>query len=193
LKGVDNFLLQNLGRVKQGGGKRVAAEIGSTLLFSGMIAYGRNYADWRSFQASNDFKKAEEVAKTLTYDGFIRGALAGPSEFFLAILGADAAWKHTVSEDPLFSQYRYSGQSTFGVPLEDTIIRTYGLAKDLYGSTVGRATGSSLEREMTQRTLHSFRLMLPAQNLPGLKQFFNIQESEISDYLRLRPTQPRDR
>jgi hypothetical protein len=193
LKGVDNFLLQNIGRVQQGGGKRVAAEIGSTLIFSGMIAYGRNYADWRSYQASNDFKKADEVAKTLTKDGFIRGALAGPSEFFLAILGVDAAWKHTVSEDPLFSQYRYSGQSTFGVPLEDTLVRTYGLAEDLYGATVGRATGSSLEREMTQRTLHSFRLMLPAQNLPGLKQFFNIQESELSDYLRLRPTQPRDR
>lgn len=193
LKGIDNFLLQNVGRVQQGGGKRVAAEIGSTLLFSGIIAYGRNYADWRSYKNTSDTEKTEQLASTLTAGGFVRGAVAGPSEFFLAIMGADAAWQGIVDPDPIFSQYRYSGQSTFGFPLEDTLKRTYGLSKDLYGATVAKATGSRLSRDFTQRTLHSARLSLFGQNLPGLKQFLNVAESEIADYYRLAETQPRDR
>lgn len=193
LKGIDNFLLQNVGRVQQGGGKRVAAEIGSTLLFSGIIAYGRNYADWRSYKNTTDTEKTKELESTLTAGGFVRGAVAGPSEFFLGILGADAAWQGLVDPDPIFSQYRYSGQSTFGFPLEDTLKRTYGLSKDLYGATVAKATGSNLSREFTQRTLHSGRLSLLGQNLPGFKQFLNVAESEIADYYRLPKTQPRDR
>ena len=194
LKGIDNFLLQNVGRVQQGGGKRVAAEIGSTLLFSGIIAYGRNYADWRSYKNTSDTEKTKELESTLTAGGFVRGAVAGPSEFFLGIMGADAAWQGPLlNPDPLFSQYRYSGQSTFGFPLEDTLKRTYGLTKDLYGATVGKAVGSPMSRDFTQRTLHSARLSLFGQNLPGLKQFLNVAESEIADYYRLSETQPRDR
>ena len=194
LKGIDNFLLQNVGRVQQGGGKRVAAEIGSTLLFSGIIAYGRNYADWRSYKNTSDTEKTKELESTLTAEGFVRGAVAGPSEFFLGIMGADAAWQGPLlNPDPLFSQYRYSGQSTFGFPLEDTLKRTYGLTKDLYGATVGKAVGSPMSRDFTQRTLHSARLSLFGQNLPGLKQFLNVAESEIADYFRLAETQPRDR
>lgn len=193
LKGIDNFLLQNVGRVQQGGGKRVAAEIGSTLLFSGIIAYGRNYADWRSYKNTSDTEKADELATTLTADGFVRGALAGPSEFFIALMLADGVWQNTVDPDPIFSQYRYSGQSTFGFPLEDTLKRTYGLGKDLYGATVAKATGSRLSRDFTQRTLHSARLSIFGQNLPGVKQFLNISEAEIADYFRLDKTQPRDR
>ena len=194
LKGIDNFLLQNVGRVQQGGGKRVAAEIGSTLLFSGIIAYGRNYADWRSYKNTSDTEKTKELESTLTAGGFVRGAVAGPSEFFLGIMGADAAWQGPLlNPDPIFSQYRYSGQSTFGFPLEDTLKRTYGLTKDLYGATVGKAVGSPMSRDFTQRTLHSARLSLFGQNLPGLKQFLNVAESEIADYYRLSETQPRDR
>ena len=193
LKGIDNFLLQNVGRVQQGGGKRVAAEIGSTLLFSGIIAYGRNYADWRSYKNTSDTEKTEELAATLTAGGFVRGAVAGPSEFFLALMLTDGIYQNTIDPDPIFSQYRYSGQSTFGFPLEDTLKRTYGLSKDLYGATVAKATGSRLSRDFTQRTLHSARLSLFGQNLPGLKQFLNVAESEIADYYRLAETQPRDR
>jgi len=193
LKGIDNFLLQNVGRVQQGGGKRVAAEIGSTLLFSGIIAYGRNYADWRSYKNTSDTEKTKELESTLTAGGFVRGAVAGPSEFFIALMLADGVWQNTVDPDPIFSQYRYSGQSTFGFPLEDTLKRTYGLGKDLYGATVAKATGSRLSRDFTQRTLHSARLSLFGQNLPGLKQFLNVAESEIADYYRLPKTQPRDR
>jgi hypothetical protein len=108
-------------------------------------------------------------------------------------MGADFAWQGLVDPDPLFSQYRYSGQSTFGFPLEDTLRRTYGLSKDLYGATVAKAAGSRLSRDFTQRTLHSTRLSLLGQNLPGVKQFLNVAESEIADYFRLAETQPRDR
>jgi hypothetical protein len=193
LKGIDNFLLQNIGRVQQGGGKRVAAEIGSALVFSGVIAYARNYADWRSYKNTSDSEKADELAATLTANGFVRGALTGPSEFFLALMLTDGIYQNTIDPDPIFSQYRYSGQSTFGFPLEDTLKRTYGLSKDLYGATVAKATGSRLSRELTQRTLHSLRLSIFGQNLPGVKQFFNIGEAEIADYFRLAETQPRDR
>lgn len=193
LKGIDNFLLQNVGRVQQGGGKRVAAEVGSALVFSGVIAYARNYADWRSYKNTSDTEKADELATTLTADGFVRGALAGPSEFFLALMAVDGVWQRTVDPDPIFSQYRYSGQSAFGFPLEDTLRRTYGLGQDLYGATVAKATGSRLSRDFTRRTVHSARLSIFGQNLPGVKQFLNISEAEIADYFRLDKTQPRDR
>jgi hypothetical protein len=196
LKGVDNFLLQNSSRVVSGapGAKaKVASEIGATLVIAGSIQWLRNAADWASYKASGDTERADEVEERMTWDGFARGAMTGPSEFFVPIMLTDAFTQTFVSKDPIFSPYRYSGLSLYSFPSFALAKRAAGLGTDLYGSTVGQALGLDLEREVTQSTIHKARLLMPFQNLIGLKQYFNILEQDIVDYYNLPEIQPRNR
>lgn len=196
LKGVDNFLLQNSSRVVSGapGAKaKVASEIGATLVIAGSIQWLRNAADWASYKASGDTEKADEVEERMTWDGFARGAMTGPSEFFVPIMLTDAFTQTFVSKDPIFSPYRYSGLSLYSFPSFALAKRAAGLGTDIYGSTVGQALGLDLEREVTQSTIHKARLLMPFQNLIGLKQYFNILEQDIVDYYNLPEIQPRNR
>lgn len=196
LKGVDNFLLQNSSRVVSGapGAKaKVASEIGATLVIAGSIQWLRNAADWSSYKASGDTEKADEIEERMTWDGFARGAMTGPSEFFVPIMLTDAFTQTFVSKDPIFSPYRYSGLSLYSFPSFALAKRAAGLGTDIYGSTVGQALGLDLEREVTQSTIHKARLLMPFQNLLGLKQYFNILEQDIVDYYNLPEIQPRNR
>lgn len=196
LKGVDNFLLQNSSRVVSGapGAKaKVASEIGATLIIAGSIQWLRNAADWASYKASGDTEKADEIEERMTWDGFARGAMTGPSEFFVPIMLTDAFTQTFVSKDPIFSPYRYSGLSLYSFPSFALAKRAAGLGTDIYGSTVGQALGLDLEREVTQSTIHKARLLMPFQNLIILKQYFNILEQDIVDYYNLPEIQPRNR
>lgn len=193
LKGIDNFLIQNAGRTSKGAGIQVAKEIGATMLFSGLIAYARNYADWRSQVAAGDKEKAAETEKMLTVGGAARGAMMGPSEFFLPTTVTDGLWSTLADKDPLFSPYRYSGLSWYGFPGMAAVSRSWGVAKDLYGRSVGKEFDLSIQREITQGTLHKARLLLPGQNIPILKQWLNIKEADIVTEYNLEKTQPRDR
>lgn len=196
LKGVDNFLLQNSSRVVSGapGAKaKVASEIGATLVIAGSIQWLRNAADWASYKASGDTEKADEIEERMTWDGFARGAMTGPAEFFVPIMLTDAFTQTFVSKDPIFSPYRYSGLSLYSFPSFALAKRAAGLGTDIYGSTVGQALGLDLEREVTQSTIHKARLLMPFQNLIGLKQYFNILEQDIVDYYNLPEIQPRNR
>jgi hypothetical protein len=191
LKGIDNFLIQNAGRTSKGAGIQVAKEIGATMMLSGLIAYARNYADWRSQVAAGNSEAANETEKLLTVDGALRGAAMGPSEFFLPTTATDFVWKTLADKDPLFSPYRYSGLDWYGFPGQAAVSRSWAVGKDLYGASVGDAFDLSIEREITRGTLHKARLLLPGQNIPILKQYFNILESDIATEYNLRKTQPR--
>ena len=191
LKGVDNFLIQNAGRMARGGGAKVAQEVSSTLMLAGLIQYGRNYADWRSYKAANNKKKVEETEKNLGIGGFIRGAMTGPAEFFLLTNITDAVWTSTISPDPLFSSYRYSGLGLYGFPGEAMAKRAYSVFNDVYGATAGKAMGTGLEQDITEGTVHKGRLLLPGQNLPGIKQLLNVFEEDISVEWNLSRNQPR--
>ncbi len=192
LKGIDNFLIQNATRINRSGGAKVAQEVAATMMFTGLIQYGRNYADWRSRVAAGDKEKAEEMEKLLTTTGFIRGALTGPSEFFLLGIGTDAAWTTFVDDDPLFSPYRYSGMSWYGFPGEALAARASGVFVDTYGATVGKGLGLDVERDVTRSTIRKARLLMPFQNMPIIKQYFNILEEDIATEFNLQRTQPRD-
>lgn len=194
LKGVDNFLLQNVSRSISGeaGAKRqVMSEIAATMVFAGTIQYLRNYADWASFNASGDQERADRVAEQMDIDGFIRGALAGPSEFFVPALLTDTVWNKFVDKDPLFSPYRYSGLSMYEMPAWALGSKALSVGTDVYGATVGEAFGLDLERDITTGTLRKARMLLPFQNLLGLKQYFNIKEQDIADYWNLPARQSR--
>ena len=191
LKGVDNFLIQNAGRARNGASAEVVQDIGATMLLAGTIQYLRTYADYESYKAAGDKEKMEEAEERLTIGGFFRGATNGPAEFFLPVRATDAFWTNFVDEDPLFSQYRYSGLGWAGFPGEAMVRRAWEVRGDLYGASVGKKFDLTLEREITRGTLHKMRLLAPAQNLPGLKHYFNILEDEIADAYGLPEQQPR--
>ena len=198
LKGVDNFLFQNITRAKRGGNAgrlRVAQEITATMLFAGLIQYARQIGDAASARATGDDEKARDIEeRMLTTAGFVRGAFTGPSEFFLPIMAVDAAWAAAVDDDPLFSAYRYSGLNWYGFPAQSFISKTWDITKDVAGATVQRAIGNEdKERDITQSTVHKFRLLLPFQNFPVMKHFLNATEAEIAEEFNLLEKQTRKR
>lgn len=196
LKGVDNFALQNLSRIRRGdtGARvRVAQEIGATMLFAAMIQYARNSLDVESFKASGDYERAKKTEDaTLGLSGFVRGGAAGPSEFFLPMMAIDTAWTSMFDDDPLFSAYRYSGLNMYGFPAQSFVTKTWDVAKDVYGASVAKAAGiTDKERDITRSTVHKARLLLPYQNFLPLKHLFNITEKEIGDEFMLLDKQRR--
>jgi hypothetical protein len=196
LKGIDNFLLQNASRMANGSSAtkvQVLSEIGATMMFAGLIQYMRSYGDYKSFEAAGNREKMDELEAQMDLAGFIRGAMTGPSEFFVPALLTDFAWTKLADKDPLFSPYRYSGLTWYGFPAMAVASRVDSVFEDVYGSSVAKTLGLDLERETTSSTLHKARLLLPFQNLPGLKQYFNIKEKELSDDWDLLEEQPRRR
>jgi hypothetical protein len=193
IKGVDNFLMQNVSRTRNGGGATVAQEIVATLMFAGTIQYLRNWADWKSYTAAGDRERADDTAKRMDFAGMVRGAFTGPSEFFVPGFVMDTIWTKAIDKDPILSPYRYSGLDLYGFPGWAIGERSGGIVRDVYGATVGRTMGLDLEREITKGTIHKARLLLPFQNLLFVKQYLNIAEQEIADYYNLSDIQPRRR
>ena len=191
LKGVDNFLMQNSGRVRRGGGAKVAQEIMFTSAMAGLIQYGRTYADWASYKAAGNQKKMEETERNLGLQGFVRAATTGPAEFFLLTNAIDAVYTRAVSPDPIFASYRYSGLDWWGFPGQAVAKRALDVAKDVYGTTVAEKLGLEVERDITQSTIHRMRLLLPGQNIPILKQYLNLKEEDIATEWNLQRQQPR--
>lgn len=193
LKGVDNFMLQNISRARRGGGASVAKEIAFTTILAGMIQYSRQYMNYKSAQTTGNYEEADRIAKDhLGLQGFLRGGVTGPSELFLPMLATDAVWANTVSDDPLFSAYRYSGLNWYGFPALSMFSKISDISKDVYGATVARAIGAEeKEREITTGTIHKGRMLIPLNNMPGFKQFFDISEAEIAQEFNLAKRQRR--
>ena len=193
LKGIDNFLYQNVSRSRRSGGMRVGQEIVATMIFASMIQYARSWADEKSYRDSGNTKKAKEIAdKQLGVDGFIKGGLTGPSELFLPLFAVDAAWGGMVSDDPIFSPYRYSGLQWYGIPAAAFGYRAFNAAKDIYGATIAEGLGfEDRQRSITKKTVHNTRLLLWGQNAPIIKQLLNMGEEELSREFLLQDEQPR--
>ena len=193
LKGIDNFLYQNVSRARRGGGMRVGQEVVATMIFASMIQYARAWADEKSYRESGNTKKAKEIAdKQLGIEGFLKGGLTGPSELFLPLFAVDASWGSAVSDDPIFSPYRYSGLQWYGIPAAAFGVRAFNAAKDIYGSTVAEGLGfEDRQRSITKKTVHNARLLLWGQNAPIIKQLLNMGEEELSREFRLMDEQPR--
>lgn len=191
LKGVDNFLMQNVSRTANGGGALVAQEIMATLVFAGVIQYGRVKADWLSYKAAGDREKMKELEARMDFTGFVRGAFTGPSEFFVPGFVMDTLWTKAFDKDPILSPYRYSGLNLYGFPGMAIGERAFGVAEDVYGATVGKTFGLDIEREVTRGTIHKARLLMPFQNMLFVKQFLNLAEDEIAEAYRLPDIQPR--
>ena len=193
LKGVDNFLFQNSSRVARGGGIQVSKEIAATGLIAGLMNYARSYADWKSYVAAGDTKRAEQTEEQLTLAGIARGALMGPSEFWAITTAGDMVWTNTIDPDPLFSPFKYSGMKAYEFPGQAAGVQALSLFRDVFGATAGASLGLPSERRITQGTVHRGRLLLPFQNYPGFKQLLNFAEQEVVDTYNLPKTQARDR
>ena len=196
LKGVDNFALQNISRIRRGdaaGRARVAKELAVTMAFASLVQYSRHYVDARDQRALGNRVAARKLEKEfLGVSGYVRGGLSGPSEFFLPMMAVDATWTSAVDDDPIFSAYRYSGLNWYGFPAQSFISKGLSVAEDVYGAAVAKPLGlGAKERDITSSTIHKMRLMTPFQNFWGLKQFFNLSEQAIKRQYRLRDKQPR--
>ena len=66
-----------------------------------------------------------------------------------------------------------------------------GLEECASTAAVGKPMDLKTERDITTGTIRKARLLLPFQNLPILKQYFNILESEIEEAYNLPSQQPR--
>lgn len=193
LKGVDNFMLQNISRARRGGSMNVTKEIAATMVFGGLIQYARQYMNYESALSNGNYTESERIKNDfLGVKGFVKGSFTGPSEFFLPIMAVDATWNTFVSDEPLMSPYRYSGLQWYSFPAQSFISKSYEVGRDVYGATVARALGvEEREREITKGTLHKARMLIPASTMPGLKQFFDIAETEIAAEFELAKQQPR--
>lgn len=193
LKGIDNFLYQNISRARRGGSLQAGQEIMSTMVFASLIQYARAWADAKSYRDTGEYEKARKIEENqLGMSGFIKGGFSGPSEFFLPILATDATWGSLVSDDPIFSPYRYSGLQWYGIPGAAMAYRAASAGKDVYGATVAKGFGfEDREKEITRQTVHNARLLFWGQNAPVIKQLFNLAEDEIGKSLLLRDKQPR--
>lgn len=191
LKGVDNFLIQNAGRVNRGGGAKVAQEIMATAVFAATIQYLRNYGAYRSAENAGDTEKMERMENLLGVSGFLRGGVMGPSEFFLPTTAMDMFWTGNLGKDPIFSPYRYSGLDWYGFPGQAIVDRALGLRKDLYGATIGKQFELSVERDITQSTIRKARLLTPFQNMPLIRSFLDAKERDFIEEYNLPKAQPR--
>lgn len=193
LKGIDNFLYQNISRARRGGALQSGQEIMSTMVFASLIQYARAWADAKSYRDTGEYEKARRIEESqLGMAGLLKGGLSGPSEFFLPILATDATWGSLVSDDPIFSPYRYSGLQWYGIPGAAMAYRAASVGKDVYGAIVAKGFGfDDREREITRQTVHNARLLFWGQNAPVVKQLFNLAEDEIGKSLLLRDKQPR--
>lgn len=185
LKGVDNFALQNLSRIRRGDAGtsvRVAQEIVFTMVFASLAQYARNYMEVQSLESRGQYAEAKKKGDDLLgASGFIRGGFTGPSEFFLPIMATDAAWTTFVDDDPIFSAYRYSGLNWYGFPALSFASKGWDITKDVAGATIAKSFGfEDKERDITQKTVHKMRTLLPFQNFLPVKHFFNLGEDQIA-------------
>jgi hypothetical protein len=126
----------------------------------------------------------------LSTEGWIKAGLNGPSELWMPLMLADTG-NAIVNKDPLFGPYRYSGLPSFGAPVSTGAYRLYQASRDIIGTTAGKALDLETKRDITTGTVHNLRLLLPFQNLLGLKQYLNLKEEDIAREYDLNRTQIR--
>lgn len=184
LKGIDNFLLANTSRVMKGTSQtrmRVLSEIGFTAMAAGLIQYARNKIAYETAIAAGNYEKADEIESRMDFEGIARGAVSGPSEFFLPAMMTDtAAW--LADEDPVFSPYRYSGLSAYSFPAFANASNAILGVKDLLS-----------EDRITRGTIQKFRSLAPFAQLPGISSYYDIKAEEIADALDAPRVRPRIR
>jgi hypothetical protein len=189
LKGIDNFLLANASRMAYGNTQtrvRVLSEIGFTAVAAGLVHWGRNKIAYETAKAARDYKKMEDIETRMTPTGITRGALTGPSEFFLPGMITDSVAQYGFGGDPIFSPYRYSGLSLYGFPSFAMSSNALSIGNDLLGYARG-------DRSITQGTVHKAQMLLPGATLPGLSSYYEIKAADIVDEFDLPKVQPKYR
>ena len=185
IKGVDNFLYANISRMRRGNNQtrlQVGKEITAMFMTTGLVKYGMNYVEVRRLHNQGRHKEAEDLAnKRLGVEGFIKGALTGPAEFWPFMQTADIVAQYGLKRDPVFNEFRMSGTSVLGA-----------------GATFVGTVGGILQdvllpgREITRKTIHDALGLVPTNNMIFFKDYFKLLEDEIVTEYQLRERQPRD-
>jgi len=185
IKGVDNFLFANISRLRRGNNQtrlNVGREIGTMLVMTGLVKYAMNANQVRQLHNRGRHKEAEDLAnKRLGVEGFIKGALTGPAEFWPFMQTADIVAQYGLKTDPVFNEFRMSGTSVLGA------------GSTFLGGSIGVFQDAVLpDREVTRDTVHTALGFVPLNNVVGVRDWFGVLEDEIVTEYQLRERQPRD-
>jgi len=184
IKGVDNFLYANISRLRRGNNQtrlNVSKEIGTMLVMTGLVKYALNANEVRQLHNQGRHKEAEELAnRRLGVEGFIKGALTGPAEFWPFMQITDIVAQYGLKTEPVFNEFRMSGTSVLGAGF------TF-----LEGATSVIQDVILPGREVTRDTVHTALGFVPYNTMLGVRDWFGVLEDEIVTEYQLREQQPR--
>jgi hypothetical protein len=187
LKGIDNFMLANMDRMRFGdaqGRLRVGRTILTVGLAGGLLAYGRQLMEYQTAVNAKNYKKAKEIEEMhLSPVGIARGIANSISELFLpAMIVDNGIWRPLVSDEPVFSAYGENPLDITGLPAVQTINRAYSVTGDLYGEAMYQADmAEDRQRRFTIKTAKDMYRMTGLRSIPTFGQ---IGEIKVEDWLR---------
>jgi hypothetical protein len=196
LKAVDNLLLQNYSRIYNGAkgekgaaASKVAQEVGAAFLLAGLLKQAVTIGDHHNAEEAKDFVRADELKSKIGLKGLALQGVLGPGELWLPAMAAEAAWSlNPWTEDPLLSQYRYSGTDMLTFPALQMTKDYYGVAKDVLGAGVKELSnddGGKFSRDITRQTLLKAQRLIWFNNYKPIQYYLNIKREEISDFYDL--------
>lgn len=196
IKAIDNLLLQNYSRIynaKKGeraaASSKVAQEVAISFALAGLIKQAVTIGDHYNAEEAGDFVKANELAEQIGIKGLMRQGILGPGEVWIPAMAAEAAWSFNPWDDnPLLSQYRYSGTDMLSFPALQMTKDYYGVAKDVIGAGIKELAQDDdirFSRDITRQTMTKAQRLIWFNNYLPIQHYLNIKREEISDFYDL--------
>lgn len=199
LKAIDNLLLQNYSRfyntrgtrAKTAAGAKVAAEIAASFLVAGLIKQAITVVQAKNAKDAGDLETYYKLRENIGLKGFAKQGLLGPGELWLPVMATEAAWSR-FDEEPLLSQFRYSGSDMVGFPAGEALKNISSAATDIGGEIMYRFDPDNPNtRFITRNTTNNIFKSIPLQNYPPVSRYFDQLEQYINDEYDLPYEQPR--
>jgi hypothetical protein len=199
IKAVDNLLLQNYSRIfnapnsrqRAASGARVASEIIGAFLIAGLIKQAKTIMDAKEAEESGDLEAYFKIRENIGLQGFLKQGLMGPGEFWIPTVGVETVWSQ-FNDEPLLSQFRYSGGDLLSFPALETAKRAAGVARDVSGAVWGNYfPGSEPDRFVTRKTTDNLFKLIPGQNFPPVSFPLAKLQEFLNDEYDLPYEQPR--
>lgn len=199
LKAIDNLLLQNYSRfyntrgtrAKAAAGVRVAAEIAASFLVAGLVKQAITVVQAKNAKDAGDLETYYKLRENIGLKGFAKQGLLGPGELWLPVMATEAAWS-MFNEEPLLSQFRFSGGDMLSFPAKEALKNMSSAASDVGGEIMYRLDPDNPNtRFITRNTTNNIFKSIPLQNYPPVSRYFDQLEQYINDEYDLPYEQPR--
>lgn len=199
IKAIDNLLLMNYSRFyntrgvrgRAASGTQVAAEIAGAFLMAGLIKQAITVVQTKNAKDSGNLEEYYKLRENIGLKGFLKQGLMGPGEMWLPVMATEAGWS-MFNEDPLLSQFRYSGADMLSFPAGETVGRAYSVVRDIGGEAMYRLDPDNPNtRFITRKTTDNISKLIPLQNYPPVARYLGQLEQYVNDEFDLPYEQPR--